>query len=388
MRVLHLIDAASPQATRTTLAMLADALGRLGQVEQQVLLLGGSKLNEDAVAAGVHDAQLVSTPYGLASLAWPIMRCRLRALGRFDLVHCWSLGAMSLAALMLRNLPRLLTLTGWPSRRQIQWLRVLVREAAGRTVVLPVSNTLRRELLVHGVPEKAAVVLRPAIDMGRVDHDRRSELRNAWGLDGEQVRVAVLLCDPAPAGDAIEGVMTVGLAAETLEEDDAGIRLILHPDQWRRRRAERIVQQAQRPYQIIREPRTTTPWAVLPGCDIALARGPHAGGLSLLWAMAANIAIVGEATYAISEILEDRHSALLAKPGHRNALSNRIGRLLKDRQLAWQLRDTARHEAYSFFSRQRYCQSLKGVYEQLVGGYEVEVQPLEPTGGLRFTGRA
>ena len=182
--------------------------------------------------------------------------------------------------------------------------------------------------------------------------------------------------------------MTVGLAAETLQDQDAGIRLIVHPNQFRRRRAELIVQQAKRPYGIIQEPLTTRPWEVLPGCDVVLAHGPRAGGLSLLWGMAANVAIVSEATYAISEVLEDRHSALLAMPGQRNALANRIERILKNKHLAWQLRDTARHEAYSFFSRQRYCQSIGGIYEQMVDGRDVQVPPLEVTGGLRFSGRA
>jgi glycosyltransferase involved in cell wall biosynthesis len=129
------------------------------------------------------------------------------------------------------------------------------------------------------------------------------------------------------------------------------------------------------------------PWRILPGCDAALAVGPNAGGLSLLWAMAANIPIVGEATYAVSEVVEDRHSALLGKPDSPVKLAHRLTQLFTDQHLAWQLRDTARHEAYSFFSRQRYCQSIKLVYEQLAGGKAIEVPPLESTGGLRFSGR-
>ena len=91
---------------------------------------------------------------------------------------------------------------------------------------------------------------------------------------------------------------------------------------------------------------------------------------------------------APTEIVEDRHSALLAKPGPLHPLAHRITQLLEDPHLAWKLRDTARHEAYSFFSRQRYCQSIQTVYEQLETGAPIEVPQLEATGGLRFAGRA
>jgi glycosyltransferase involved in cell wall biosynthesis len=121
--------------------------------------------------------------------------------------------------------------------------------------------------------------------------------------------------------------------------------------------------------------------------DAAVVIGPKAGGLSLLWAMGANVPIVGQATHAISEIVEDRHSALLAPPHDGPALAHRLQRLLGDRQLAWSLRDTARHEAFSFFSRQRYCRDLTEVYRQAIDGEPVSVPEMEITGGMRFAGR-
>jgi glycosyltransferase involved in cell wall biosynthesis len=100
------------------------------------------------------------------------------------------------------------------------------------------------------------------------------------------------------------------------------------------------------------------------------------------------VPIVGEATYAISEIVEDHHSALLAKPGQPKSLAHRVSQLLADRLLAYKLRDTARHEAFSFFSRQRYCESLQGIYNQMLESRPVAIPDMPITGGLRFTGRA
>ena len=74
MRVLHLIDAVSPQATSTTLAMLSDAQGRLGHVEDRVALLGGSHLADQAGSAGVLDPMRIGAPMGRAIFAWPALR--------------------------------------------------------------------------------------------------------------------------------------------------------------------------------------------------------------------------------------------------------------------------------------------------------------------------
>jgi glycosyltransferase involved in cell wall biosynthesis len=129
------------------------------------------------------------------------------------------------------------------------------------------------------------------------------------------------------------------------------------------------------------------PWRTLPACDVALAMGDAGAGLSMLWAMAAGVPIIAEARYATSEIIEDRHSALLTRPGKTPAIAERLTQLLADRQLAWKIRDAARNEAYSYFSRQRYCQSLTTVYESFAAGNPIEIPPMEPTGGLRFMGR-
>ena len=164
-------------------------------------------------------------------------------------------------------------------------------------------------------------------------------------------------------------------------------RLLVHPDQLNLVRAQRMARQLGVPDRLIVDRTLAQPWHAFVGVDAVMAQGEVAG-LSLLWAMACNVPIVGESTYAISEIVEDRHSALLTKPNQSYALSHRLRTLFDDAQLSWKLRDTARHEAYSFFSRQRYCQSLQTVYEQMLAAQPVQVPAMEVTGGLRFTGRA
>jgi glycosyltransferase involved in cell wall biosynthesis len=304
--------------------------------------------------------------------------------GKPDLMHCWSSGAMGLAAVLFRRTPKLLTLTLPPAPSDARWLRAITSVAASRSALLPINSTIHREILTRGVPPRSAHVLRPGLDLGQVAPSHRQCLRNQWDVDHD-AKIAVLVSDPPAAADAMPAALAIAMAEEA---SGHRIYLLIHPDSQNRRRAQRDMDHQGKSNRLILDYRTSEPWRVMPGCDVAVAVGPDAGGLSLLWAMCANLPIVGEATYAISENVEDRHSALLAKPGQHTKLAHHLSHILSDPQFAWKLRDTARHEAFSLFSRQQYCRSLATVYEQMVADKPVQVPPPESTGGMRFDGRA
>ena len=387
MRVLHLIDAASPQASPTTLALLKESSSRFVKTHgHQVLLLGGEELSRQARMAGIRGAHHLGVPGGRAYLGWPAIAGHLRRRTDFDVVHCWSIGTLATASLMMRSTPRVLTITQTPSARGLRWLRVLAH-TVDATVYLTLSNTLRRALLGGGVPSSAVHVLRPGLDMAQVAHADRAAVRQNWGIETDDSQVVALLSDPPHNTDSLPAALAVCLSADSSLRCPIRPRLLTHPNQRHRRRAQIILSQMSLNNGSLLDTRIESPWAILPACDVALTIGPHGGGLSMLWAMAANVPILGEATYAISEIVEDRHSALLVKPDQPASLAHKLDQLLQDPQLAWRLRDTARHEAYSFFSCHRYGQSLQTVYEQLVAGQSIEVPALETTGGLRFSGR-
>lgn len=418
MRILHLIDEHSPQANPATLALMGESLGRLGHIEQHALLLGGAALKEQANLAGILEySTLVGVPFKHAVLGLPTVHRIARGLGAFDLVHAWSVSSFALAALLFRGCPRVLSFTAMPTRRAIDWTRILLTHASDApAAVLTTTSTIRRALLSAGVPEPAVHTLRPALNMGAVAQSTRQTVRKSWGIESDAVTTVALISDHPDFADALIGGMATGLAIKenALAQPPRDIRFVLHPRQLNRHRLAKLYRSTNVGAQFILEPRLAAPWLVLPACDIALALGlPHpidpnsqapldahpathplagaesAGGdLSLHWAMAAGVPIVGQATYGISEIVEDHHSALLAKPDLPKALAVRIKQLMTDRALAWRLRDTARSEAYSFFSRRRYCLSIEKIYRDLSAGKSIEVPPLESTGGLRFAGRA
>ncbi len=389
MRILHLVDHADGSTDPATLALLATTLGRLGPHEQQVLLLGGAELEAHARAVGINDLARQGVLLGHAWMGALNLPRWLEREGwqNPDLVHCWSASTLTLAALRLRGIPRVCTFTHLPTTRQTHWLRLLTSEA-GNTTLLPTSATIRRELLAGGVPEALTHVLRPGLDFARVEQRQRAALRQQWEVPDDAFVIA-LLGDPPHAQDAVAAMFCVGLTIASLPTARRQrVHLLLHPRQRGRERCRELDRPLGRDDVVIADAKVALPWSVLPGCDAVLMLGDHGGGLSLLWALAGNVPVVGAATYAISEVLEDRHSALLFKPHDLHAGAERLVRLIEDQQLAWKLRDAARNEAFSYFSRQRYCTSLQAIYEQAQAGQAITVPDLPITGGLRFAGRA
>ena len=409
IRVLHLVDGRGRQACPTTAALLAAGFTRAAGVESYAMVATAAGVDRMLAGLGVSGPRVepISLPAWGGAWGYGTLRRRLAQLhrasgwpGAFDVVHAWSVGSMALGTLALRGTARVLTLTSPPTRREVAWLQAM-RSAPGRWAALPISSTLQRELASGGIPPEEAPVLRPAIDLGLVRHAERSALRKGWGIEpalDRRTRVLALCSDPPGQADALEPLMAVILANQLTEGRGVHLRLLVHPDQRQRAQAQSLLRQADRERYLICDPRLESPWSVLPGCDGAIAldepaslrnltgEPTGAGGLSLLWAMASNLTLLGEAAYAVSEVVENRHSGLLFQPGQTRALVQRLLEIALDDQLAWKLRDSARHEAYSFFSPQRYARQLTEVYRQLVAGEPLTVAPLEATAGIRFEG--
>jgi glycosyltransferase involved in cell wall biosynthesis len=72
------------------------------------------------------------------------------------------------------------------------------------------------------------------------------------------------------------------------------------------------------------------------------------------------------------------------KPGDTWGAARALHQIFSDPQSTWRLRDTARSESFSFFSRLRFCDQVRKVYEQIAEGYPVVVDDLPVTGGVRF----
>lgn len=422
MRVLHVIDQASRQACPTTLAMLADALGRTGAIEQSVLLLGNHHLQTQAQAVGIEHAHRIAITAGQALIGWPGWRKQARqlGLGTADIVHCWTVSSFAAVRLAWPDQKVLLTLTQPVTTRIAHGLVLLLHHGADRSskashrasapgtrhaaahglnpssasrphhaAILCTAATISRSILQRGADETAVLTLRPGIDMARIDRNARQTKRKQWGID-DGINVVALLSDPPTRASTITAGYAVGLAGQTALSSDHNLALMIHPQQRHHLRSRGILGQLSHPAVrrlIIADADAAYPWRVLPGCDLALSTDEPpdaAAGLSMLWAMAAGKPMVAPANFPVCEILEDRHSALLCGQAQPRRLAHQLTRLTEDSQLAWKLRDTARHEAYSFFSRQRYVTALTQVYQQLSHAEPLALPPMDETGGLRF----
>jgi glycosyltransferase involved in cell wall biosynthesis len=126
----------------------------------------------------------------------------------------------------------------------------------------------------------------------------------------------------------------------------------------------------------------------LPAADVVIAAAERpVATLPIAIAMAAALPIVGVASAVLSELLEDRHTALLAKPGSVKLLARRVLDLEEDAGLQWSIADMARTEAYEYFALTRFVNQYREIYRQVAEGRRVELPQQAAGAGLRFHGR-
>ena len=230
MRVVHLINQASPQASATTMHLLANSQQKV-DAQYHVLLLGGQPLVDSAQQAGVTFPIPMGVPGGHALAGLPRFRHWLARHDQPDLIHCYSVGTLLLASLCCRTIPRLLTLCLTPSPREIHLLRMLGSEAGDKLAIVATTSTIARALITKGVRQESVDVLRPGIDMGLIQSDQRNIIREQWELTGQKPIVAMLLSDPPTASDAAAATLMLGLTNVAMNDPLRPIHLLVHPNQ-------------------------------------------------------------------------------------------------------------------------------------------------------------
>lgn len=423
MRVLNVADTSSPYVGICGTALLADSIlaDRAGQTG--LLLLDGDDQGERLLEElGIMTRDRIGCT-GMRAV-FPFRRY-VRHVGGFDLLHVWSPASLTTAILAMAgggpNTPVILTLMMGPtSVQESHWLSVLLHR--GRAQALAISNSVKKAWVETGVPMDRIHVLRPGLDMGRIAHHRRAELRRSWGADDDRMTVIGFVGEPVERMDAARAAHLAALAGLT----GVKVRLLVPPGVARLEAGMRLSEAMLGAEVMVVDDRMTRIWETVAGLDVALMLGDDTrepptngcskwamvrarpwrstarwqeawqrqinaqvampGVLPLMYAAAAGKIIVAEASYAVSEVIEHRHSGLLVKPGDDHELALKIRQAVEDRQLAWKVRDAARSEAFSFFSKSRYQSDLRVVQQQIVRGERVEVPPMPVTGGLRFAG--
>lgn len=361
IRILNLVDLDAGFQTRRGAESLARELGSGFAVETRTIGRGGD----------------------FASLIAAVTRLRQSSVQPHDLIHAW--GGRALAAAVTRPGPIVYSLADSPSRQSLRWAQAAM-SYRDIQLICP-SATLRKAYVERGVALERCHLIRPGVEFARIRRRRDRELRAALGF-GDNDRVMLLPGESTPAAGHLASLW----AAAILHVLEPRYRTLA----WGRGdEVPALVHFArgQGSPDLLRVAEACLGRRVefeelLPAADIIVAspQGP-AATLPISIAMAAALPIVATVSYAIGELLEDRHTALLAPARSPRALARRILDLEEDANLQWAISDMARTEAYEYFALTRFVNQYRNVYRQIVEGAKVEVPEMAPGAGMRFHGR-
>ena len=363
IRILHLLDRpadAEFEAVRGS-ESLARAVGERFSVTPRTIGHGGDWRDVPTAAATLR-----------------------RSHGQFDLVHPWGARALTVAALGTRA-PIVFSPASEVHVRAIQWLRAVM--AYRRVEVICPTATMHRRLVERGVPLERCHLVRVGVEFGRVKRRRDPALRERLGItDNDHVflaagestrnaahRDALWATTILHVADPKYKLLAWGRGESVPSVEHFGQNVI--PD------ALRVAEQ--------RLGRRVEFEELLPAADgiFVTARGPVAT-LPIAISMAAALPIVATVTPTVAELLEDRHTALMTAPGRPRWFAQRVLDLIEDPASQWSLSDTARTEAYEYFSFTRFVNQFRSVYRQVLESDRVEVEQPAPGAGARFHGRS
>jgi glycosyltransferase involved in cell wall biosynthesis len=270
-------------------------------------------------------------------------------------------------------------------RRDVSWTRA-VMGYRHIEVVCPTA-TLRRVHVERGVSLERCHLIRPGVEFGKVRRRRDTALRAKLGFaETDHVLLA--------AGESTRAAAhtDAAWAASILNILDPKYRLLLWGRGAQAAKPKRLgdslggAKLATLAEQVLGPVEFED---LLPAADTVLITSIGATAtLPVSIAMAAGLPVVATVTYTTSELLEDRHTALMTAPAVPRRLARRVLDLHEDASLQWSIADMARTEAYEFFSFTRFVQQFRAVYQQAATGQPVAVPEQAAGAGLRFHGRA
>ena len=283
-----------------------------------------------------------------------------RAARGFDFVQCWDDRALFAAALSGAG-PIIYSPQTFPTARALRLLRSMMAVRDIR-VVCPTA-TMQRHLIRRGVPQERCQLVRPGVDFSRIKRRKEVELRRRLGIGPDDF---VILAPGESTADANhELAILVGSILHVL---DARYRLLL----WGRgawaHRAAMLGAKLGQPYLVCHATERLGPdfpfEELISASDavVIAATGP-VSILPIAVCMAAALPIVSTVTPTVAELLEDRHTALIAPLPKARLLAQRILALREDAAQQWAISDTARKEAFELWPLTRFLEGWRNVYK-------------------------
>ncbi len=314
-----------------------------------------------------------------ASAAW-----HLRNEYPADVLHGWGAEAMTTAVLSGAD-HILFSPIGFPTRRSTAWLRAITTYRSVET--LCPTATMRRVLIERGIHPDRCHLLRPGVDFSKIRSRRDPALRASLGFSDRDF--VLLGTGESTRQSAHEMAVRSAIVLHKLDEKYKLLlwgrgRQVLHV----RKMAENLNDPQVLHLAEERLKRSVEFEQLLPAADavIVTADGP-APTLPVVIAMAAGLPIVASVSYTISELLEDRHTALMTGRSTPRELARRVLDLQADVRMQWSISDMAKTEAYAYFAMSRFIDQHRQAYRQIAEGKSIHLPEPATSAGLRFHGQ-
>ena len=363
VRVLQLLEKEADFQTRRSVEMLSRELGSDYEVTVRTIGHGGDFRN----------------------LAHAMLALRRATGKRWDVVHAWGGRALGAAAMGAAR-STIYSPAGVVSARSVRWANAVM--SYRQLHVICASAAVRKLFVQRGVPIDRCHLIRPAVEFSRLKRRRNPQLRTALGFsEADHVLLA--------AGESTwnSGHELAVWAGAILNILDPRHKLLI----WGRgNRTQAVTDLAEKLQKrgLIRVAerelgRSVEFEEILGAVDlIVVTSKEHAPTLPIAISMASALPIVGTVNYTTSELLEDRHTALMVADGSARLLARRIMDLRESPSLQWSIADMARTEAYEYFAQTRFIEQYRAVYRQIAEGKTVKVPEQAAGAGMRFHGRA
>ena len=290
-----------------------------------------------------------------------------------DLVVAYGLTALAAAVMAGRRRPIVFVPDRYLGPKSIRGAKTLL-DLGDVHMVCP-TDAQRRLAVTRGIPAERCHVIRPGADFGRVRQAvaQRSSLRAALGFATDDTVLLAPGESTAAAGHE-RAVWTTGI----LHILDPRYRVLIGGRGPRLGAAVHLaVKLKQAGMIVVAEQRLGRPvstedlLAAADGC--LLTPAGVVPTLPIVTAMAAGVPCVSPVTYVLSELLEDRHTALMVPTDAPKLIGRRVMDLRADPAAAAKVADTARAEAYELHTQAKMLERYRRLLQQVA-----ERRPVDP----------
>jgi glycosyltransferase involved in cell wall biosynthesis len=346
-RVLHLLG---PSADAQTLRLHETLVARLGPdfpSETRTIGNGHDHRNPVAAAVGLRRASA-------------------------DLIVAWGLTALAAAAMARPTAKVVFAPDRFLGPRSLRWARTLLDLCDG-PMICP-TDAQRQSAIRRGITHERSVVIRPGADFGRLRRstDERRSLRALLGFSESDY---VLFAPGESTADA--GHERVVWTCGVLHILDPTYKIVLQGSGDRTATAVRLARKLRQSDMLadarakLGRPVTTEELLAAADACVLVPTGV-VPTLPIVASMAAGVPFIASVTYVMSELLEDRHTALMVGTDAPKALARRVMDLRADPTLAARVADTARAEAYELHTQMKMVNRYRRVFRQVADGRAVD----------------